>query len=331
MGFTDDKFINLAAASLDKFSKKRPGVYNFRCPYCGDSKKHRNKARGYLIKKKGNYLYKCHNCGVGRSFGNFLKENVPHLYDEYIMEHYKEGNTGRGTANPAPVLPTFEKPVFKSKSVIDLTPVSELNNSHPARAYLLGRGIPEEQFDRLYYCPKFKEWTNKQKQVFADTNNDDARIIIPLMDQDGNLFGYQGRSLDADAKMRYVTIMLDEDAPKIFGLDKINPEETVYVTEGPFDSFFVPNSIAMCGSDVDLRSLDYQFVFVYDNEPRNKQIVEKITRAAEQGHKVVIFPKSVREKDLNDMVNSGINVKDVIESNIYQGLEAQLKLSSWKV
>ena len=331
MGFTDDKFINLAAASLDKFSKKRPGVYNFRCPYCGDSKKHRNKARGYLIKKKGNYLYKCHNCGVGRSFGNFLKENVPHLYDEYIMEHYKEGNTGRGTANPAPVLPTFEKPVFKSKSVIDLTPVSELNNSHLARAYLLGRGIPEEQFDRLYYCPKFKEWTNKQKKVFADTNNDDARIIIPLKDRDGNLFGYQGRSLDADAKMRYVTIMLDEDAPKIFGLDKINPEETVYVTEGPFDSFFVPNSIAMCGSDVDLRSLDYQFVFVYDNEPRNKQIVEKITRAAEQGHKVVIFPKSVREKDLNDMVNSGINVKDVIESNIYQGLEAQLKLSSWKV
>ena len=331
MGFTDDKFINLAAASLDKFSKKRPGVYNFRCPYCGDSKKHRNKARGYLIKKKGNYLYKCHNCGVGRSFGNFLKENVPHLYDEYIMEHYKEGNTGRGTANPAPVLPTFEKPVFKSKSVIDLTPVSELNNSHPARAYLLGRGIPEEQFDRLYYCPKFKEWTNKQKKVFADTNNDDARIIIPLKDRDGNLFGYQGRSLDADAKMRYVTIMLDEDAPKIFGLDKINPEETVYVTEGPFDSFFVPNSIAMCGSDVDLRSLDYQFVFVYDNEPRNKQIVEKIARAAEQGYRVVIFPKSVREKDLNDMVNSGINVKDVIESNIYQGLEAQLKLSSWKV
>ena len=331
MGFTDDKFINLAAASLDKFSKKRPGVYNFRCPYCGDSRKHRNKARGYLIKKKGNYLYKCHNCGIGRSLPNFLKENVPHLYDEYIMEHYKEGNTGRGTANPAPVLPTFEKPVFKSKSVIDLTPVSELNNSHPARAYLLGRGIPEEQFDRLYYCPKFKEWTNKQKQVFADTNNDDARIIIPLMDQDGNLFGYQGRSLDINAKMRYVTIMLDEDAPKIFGLDKINPEETVYVTEGPFDSFFVPNSIAMCGSDVDLRSLDYQFVFVYDNEPRNKQIVEKITRAAEQGHKVVIFPKSVREKDLNDMVNSGINVKDVIESNIYQGLEAQLKLSSWKV
>ena len=331
MGFTDDKFINLAAASLDKFSKKRPGVYNFRCPYCGDSKKHRNKARGYLIKKKGNYLYKCHNCGIGRSLPNFLKENVPHLYDEYIMEHYKEGNTGRGTANPEPVLPTFEKPVFKSKSVIDLTPVSELNNSHPARAYLLGRGIPEEQFDRLYYCPKFKEWTNKQKKVFADTNNDDARIIIPLKDRDGNLFGYQGRSLDADAKMRYVTIMLDEDAPKIFGLDKINPEETVYVTEGPFDSFFVPNSIAMCGSDVDLRSLDYQFVFVYDNEPRNKQIVEKITRAAQQGHRVVIFPKNLREKDLNDMVNSGINVKDVIESNIYQGLEAQLKLSSWKV
>jgi hypothetical protein len=262
---------------------------------------------------------------------NFLKENIPYLYDEYVMEHYKEGNTGRGTSNPAPELPTFEKPVFKSRNVIDLTPVSELNISHLARAYLLGRGIPEEQFDRLYYCPNFKEWTNKQKKVFADTKNDDGRIIIPLIDEQGNLFGYQGRSLDFNAKMRYITVMLDEDAPKIFGLDRINPEETVYVTEGPFDSFFIPNSIAMCGSDVDLRHLDYQFVFVYDNEPRNKQIVEKITRAAQQGHRVVIFPKNLREKDLNDMVNSGINVKDVIESNIYQGLEAQLKLSSWKV
>jgi len=124
--------------------------------------------------------------------------------------------------------------------------------------------------------------------------------------------------------------MLEEDAPKVFGLDKIKIEDPVYVVEGPIDSYFLGNAIAMCGSDVDLRSLDYQFVFVYDNEPRNKEIVEKITRATEHGYKVVIFPKEVVEKDLNDMYLSGLDVQNLVESNIYQGLEAKLKLQTWK-
>jgi len=331
MSFTDEKYINLSSSFLDKFSHKKAGVYNFRCPYCGDSKKHRNKARGYLIRKKGNYLYKCHNCGVGRSLSNFLKEQVSHLYDEYLLEHYREGHTGKGTAIPTPELPMFTQPVFKSQSSIDLTPVSDLNNSHPAKGYLMGRGILEDKLDRFYYCPNFKEWTNKQKQTFEDTSNDDERIIIPLKSKDGDLLGYQGRSMDIHAKMRYITIMLDEDAPKIFGLDGIDEREDVYVTEGPFDSTFLGNSIAMCGSDVDLRGFDYKFIFVFDNEPRNKQIVEKIARAAEQGYPVVIWPSNIHQKDINDMVNAGINVENVIKSNIYSGLEAQLKLTSWKV
>jgi len=331
MSYIDEKYINLSSSFLEKFSKKRVGVYNFRCPYCGDSKKHKNKARGYLISKKGDYLFKCHNCGVGRSLSNFLKENNPDLHDQYLLEHYSEGHTGKGQPIPAPVLPSFDKPVFESKTVLDLTPISELNKSHHACGYLLGRGIPEDKFDRLYYCPNFKEWTNKHKKIFENTSNDDDRIIIPLLDREGNLFGYQGRSLNPNNTMRYITIMLDEDAPKIFGLDQINENETVYVTEGPFDSFFVPNSIAMCGSDVDLSSYDYKFVFVYDNEPRNREIVKKIGESAKQGHKVVIFPNNIQQKDLNEMVNAGINVRDVVESNTYSGLEAQLKLSSWKV
>lgn len=331
MSFIDEKYISLSSSFLDKFSKKKPGVYNFRCPYCGDSQKHRNKARGYLVKKRADYLYKCHNCGVGRSFSNFMKEQVPHLYDEYLMEHYSEGHTGKGTPIPKPTLPTFDTPVFKSKKVIDLTPISELNNFHPARGYLLGRGIPEEKLKEFYFCPKFKEWTNKQKETFSDTKKDDERIIIPLKDKEGNLFGYQGRSLESDARMRYITIMLDEDAPKVFGLDRVKDDETVYVVEGPFDSLFLENSIAMCGADVDLSGFNYNLVYIFDNEPRNKQITDRIEKAIDSGYPVVIWPKGIHEKDINDMVKAGINAKDVIESNIYQGLEAKLKLTDWKV
>ena len=274
-------------------------------------------------------MYKCHNCGISRSFANFLKEQNEDLYNEYLLERYKEGIGGRNVAQPD-LTQFVSKPVFKPKP-IDLDKVSDLNSLHQARAYLLGRGIPEDKLHLFYYCPNFKKWTNKQKEVFADTKNDDDRIIIPLIDQDGKLFGFQGRSLDFNAKMRYITVMLDEDKPKVFGLDRMNREEPVYVTEGPIDSTFLGNAIAMCGADVDLRSLDYKFVFVYDNEPRNKQIVERIESTIVQGYPVVIFPKGIQEKDLNDMHVAGHDVQRLVECNTYQGLEAKLKLADWKV
>jgi len=329
VSYLDSKYIGLVSVQLEKFERKNASTYNFRCPYCGDSRKHRNKARGYFFKVKSDFVFKCHNCGVGRTFTNFLKDHNKLLYDQYVMERYREGLTGKGTQTPTPVF-NFQQPKFFSKpeNSIDLEKVSELNISHPAREYLEQRKIKD--LDYFYYCPKFKDWTNKQKKVFDTLRQDSARIIIPLRDKDGTMFGYQGRSLAPKAKIRYITIMLDDTKPKVFGLDRIDETKDVYVTEGPFDSMFIDNSIAMCGSDVEVGNFNYNFVFVFDNEPRNKQIVEKITRAAKQGHKVVIFPKSIQEKDLNDMFIAGHDVQRVVESNIYQGLEAQLKLNEWK-
>ena len=330
MSYLDTKYINLASASLQKYKKVKNGLWTFRCPYCGDSKKNKNKTRGYIFQAKGDHVFKCHNCGVTRSLSNFLKDNVPHVYDEYVMERYKEGTIGKNV--PKPDLTKFiTKPKF-AKRTVDLERLSSLNNSHVAKEYILGRGIPENKLDRLYYCPKFKEWTNTQKQTFFDTTTDEERIIIPLNSSDGNLVGFQGRSLSPNAKMRYITVMLDEDAPKLYGLDHINKNETIYIVEGPLDSFFLENSVAMCGSDVDIRSFGWSdYIWVYDNEPRSRQITDKISKSIDRGDKVVIWPSSVKEKDLNDMHNSGINVKSVIESNVYHGLEAKLQLSNWKI
>ena len=188
-------------------------------------------------------MFKCHNCRITRSFSNFLKDNAPHVYDEYVMERYKEGTIGGNV--PRPDLTQFVvKPKFKKREV-NLEPLSSLNKSHPAKQYALGRGLPEDKLDRLYYCPEFKKWTNTQKQTFSSTSQDDDRIIIPINDPDGNLLGFQGRSLSANAKMRYITVMI-EDHPKLFGLDNINTNDTIYIVEGPFDSFFLENSVAMC-------------------------------------------------------------------------------------
>ena len=330
MSYLDTKYINLASASLQKYKKVKNGLWTFRCPYCGDSKKNKNKTRGYIFSVKGDHVFKCHNCGITRSFSNFLKDQVPHVYDEYVMERYKEGTIGKNV--PKPDLTQFiSKPKFEKKT-IDLEPLSCLNNFHVAKKYILDRGIPENKLDRLFYCPNFKEWTNTQKHTFSDTTNDEERIIIPLNDTDGNLIGFQGRSLSPNAKMRYITVMLNEDAPKLYGLDHINKNETIYIVEGPLDSFFLENAVAMCGSDVDIRSFGWSdYIWVYDNEPRSRQITDKISKSIDAGDKVVIWPSAIKQKDLNDMVVSGVNVKSVIQSNVYQGLKAKLQLSNWKI
>lgn len=330
MSYIDVKYIGLVSPQLQKFSKKKDSLYNFRCPYCGDSKKRQDKARGYIFKIKNDYVFKCHNCGVGRTFTNFLKDHTDILYNQYIIEKYKEGLTGKATTTPNPTF-NFQEPKFSSKrkNSEELEKISELNTTHPAREYLEARKIKD--LDYFYYCPKFKEWTNSQIKIFDTLRKDSPRIIIPLKDKEGNMFGFQGRSLAPNAKLRYITIMLNEDQPKIFGLDRIDPAKNVYVTEGPFDSMFIDNSIAMCGSDVVLDRIQFpDRTFVYDNEPRNKQIVDKYAKAIDAGEKVVIWNSNIKEKDINDMVLAGRNVQNVVESNTYQGLEAKIKLLEWK-
>ena len=87
----------------------------------------------------------------------------------------------------------------------------------------------------------------------------------------------------------------------------------------------------MCGSDVDIRTLGWSdYIWVYDNEPRNREIINRIESTIDRGDKVVIWPSGNDDKDINDMFNSGIDPKSVIESNIYQGLQAKLKLNNWK-
>lgn len=328
MSYIDVKYIQLVSPQLQKFTRKKDSLYNFRCPYCGDSQKRKDKARGYIFKIKNDFVFKCHNCGVGRTFTNFLKDNCSHLYNQYVMERYREGLTGKNTQTKNPEF-NFTTPNFKKrKTGVDLEKVSELNISHPARVYLEERKIKD--LDYFYYCPKFKQWTNSQLEVFPNLKQDSPRIIIPLRDETGTMFGYQGRSLAPKAKIRYITIMLDESKPKIFGLDRIDSSKPVYVTEGPFDATFISNSIAMCGSDVNLSDYDYRFIYVFDNEPRNKEIVERITKAVDRGDSVVIFPNTIEQKDLNEMALAGHDVQSVVECNTYQGLEAKLKLNEWK-
>jgi hypothetical protein len=320
MDFIDVKYINLISSRFQKFKKVKNNLYNFRCPICGDSQKNKNKARGYLYQVKNNTNFKCHNCGVNISFNNFLKQIDSNIYKKYTFEKFKEGNTGKNFTVSDPVI-KFEVPKFKPK--LDLPKASE---NLDAKKYLENRKLNPDKF---YYADKFKSWTNSMKIVFDDISKDEPRIIIPLFYQN-TLIGFQGRALGPN-KIKYITVMFDDDAPKIYGLDEIDKSKTVYITEGPFDSTFIRNSIALCGADGDVSNWGIDnCVWVYDNEPRNSEIVRRISDCIECGKNVVIWPTTIKEKDINDMILSGLNVQSVIESNTYSGLEAKLKFTTWK-
>jgi hypothetical protein len=125
--------------------------------------------------------------------------------------------------------------------------------------------------------------------------------------------------------------MLNEEQPKIFGLDRINTDESIYITEGPFDATFIKNSVAMAGSDIDIRSFKWSdHIWIFDNEPRNREIVTRISKVVDRGDKVVVWPKNILQKDINDMHLAGHDVQKMVESNVYQGLQAKLKFNDWK-
>jgi rubredoxin len=320
MNHVDSKFIGILSSRLQKFKRVKADLYNFRCPICGDSKKNKSKTRGYLYNMKADVNFKCHNCGASMTLSNFIKAVDPTLHKQYVFERFKEGHTGRATVVQEPDF-KFEAPKFKKK--LKLPKASE----HPRPAgYLTARKLNPDDF---YYAESFKKFANSLKPTFDSEKNDEERIIIPLYYQK-NLIGFQGRSI-APSKVKYITVMLDDDAPKIYGLDDVQTESPVYITEGPFDSKFIRNAIAMCGADADVNRWGISnCVWIYDNEPRNREILNRISKTIESGESVVIWPESIDDKDINDMVMSGLDVQSVIESNTYSGLEAKLKFNTWK-
>ena len=324
----------MLASRLQKFSKRDAFVYNFRCPYCDDSKKNKNKSRGYIYKKGTNLFYRCHNCGIGRTLSNLIKDIDPFLHKEYRLEILKEkiGETKEYKHNSVDEKLSVNEP--KYCHLDGLIKVSDLPNNHVIKQYVNKRLIPEDKLDRLYFVIRFMEWINTQIPGKFDEKQlkmDEPRLVIPFIDENGKVFAVTGRSFKKEG-IRYLTIKFDEDADKIYGLDHIDKSKKVYAFEGPIDSFFVDNSIAFGGSSGKIPDFD-NLVVVLDNEPRNKEIIRLIEKLIDDGREVCIWPEYIKEKDVNDLICAGMSrdqVKTIIDENTCSGLTAKIKLSTYK-
>jgi len=331
---TDTKYLSLLSPRLDRFKKVRDYLWNFRCPQCGDSHKSKSKARGYVYRKKTDLFFKCHNCGVGQSVGNLIKDLDPFLHKQYIMERYRAGETGKRKSK-APEF-KFETPKFKpKKTTIDLPSIESLPKEHYARVYCEGREIPQQFMDKIFYTEDFKNWALSVCQVdYSNLMGKEPRLVIPFFDKDNQLIGAQGRALQ-ESKIRYVTVKVHEDAPKVFGLERWNSEQYTYLVEGPIDSLFLPNCLAMAGADMsDLSILDKdKTTLILDNEPRNFQIARSMIKSLQDGWKIVVWPNSITCKDINDMVLTSIRdarLVEIINTNTYSGQRGEWEVHSWK-
>ena len=333
--YIDLKFINDMSARLSQFKRKGDYLYNFRCPHCGDSKKNKTKARAYFYRVKNDMFFKCHNCGEGQSLANFIKFIDPKLHDQYLLERYK----GSAPSTPKPKLnfdfkPHFEESQPKVNILDNLTKVSELSDDHPVLKYVQDRKIPDKHFDILYLCDKFMEFVNKVKpQTFPFIKQDHPRLIIPFYDYDGRLFAFQGRAFGKE-QPKYLTIKLKESKQKIYGLERVNLQEHIHIVEGPIDSLFVNNCLAMGGADMLFdRVPTEQITYIFDNEPRNKEIIKRMYSVIEKDYNVVIWPDHIQSKDVNEMIISGMSkdeVQNIISTNTFAKLEALTKLSYYK-
>ena len=338
--YIDVKYVNLISPYLQQFKKKGDFLWNFRCPYCGDSKKNRTKARGFVFRKKNDLFYKCHNCGVGATLGKLIEHVDSNTHKDYIMERYK---TGCDTITPKPEF-KFNAPVFnKNKSskgkklepssesiVKTLKSISELSNDHPARKIVEERKLPKDSYKDLFLCPEFYKFTNKLiPNKFPSLDGDHPRLLIPFRDEEGEIFAYQGRAF-GNEQPKYLTIKL-QDRDKIFGLDRVNKKEEVYVVEGPLDSLFLDNCIAVAGAD--MPSLNCESTVVFDNEPRNKEICKLIEKTIKSGVKVCLWPDTMNYKDINDMILGGYTkeeVQKIIKNNTYQAASASVRFATWR-
>ena len=341
--FIDQKYVNLASNHLPLF-KWQGDSANFRCPLCGDSKKNPTKKRGYLYPYNDGYNFKCHNCAASMTFGNFLKEIDPMLFKEYIADAFKFNNEHRWhdkhvNDREQRMQEVQDKLNATTEALDTLIKVSELDNDHFCKQYIRNRKIPFKHWNDLYYCENYQKWIHDYVDTtkFEHPPKFDPRVVIPFRNRKNKVFAYQGRAIphkQVNNPIRYITIN-PNDSVLVWGLDKIDPRKTYWAFEGPIDAMYIDNTVAAAGASLlKFLKMKNRPIFVFDNEPRAKEICAIMQDVIEDGGQIVIWPKDLEEKDVGEMIENGMTSKeilDIMQNNVYSGLQAKLTFKHWKI
>jgi len=349
--FEEIRYINNIGSQFRNFKQKDTYLWNFSCPLCGDSKKNKLKARGYLY-RSGSYIsYKCHNCNVSLSFNNFLKQVDPSVYQQYRYDKYESKYTTKKDKKNTPTIKKFEENynslVKENESKIDLGNMIDINNLYGssnltnnqklAIDYVVGRKLPKNSYSRIFYCDNFKSWVNSilPDKFKLEDSRDLAKIVIPFYDKEKNILGCQARAFlpEDNHDLKYLTAKFNKEKELTYGLDLVDWSKTVYVLEGPFDSMFIENAVAVTSSSLHKKKqIDYtNAVLIYDNQPRSKELLSEMKKAINKNRTVYFWDEEVTSKDINEFILDGHNIEDLnLKNNSKSGIEATLQLQRWR-
>lgn len=328
--FVDSTYIGMMGPRLPLFRQVNRNLYNCRCPICGDSSTNEFKRRGYFyLNKSGNgYNYQCHNCGASQSLYTFIQLLFPEYLKNYKFETFAESGNSKYQVEEA--IP------FKKLEVVfdDVVPADFLPDDHPVVRYLLNeRKLPKELLPKFLFVEKYVEWLKKTTNDPDLHYREHSRILIPYVSGTDHIYRYLARSFDSDVAAKYLYTDIDIGSP-FYNWYSVDKTKRVYVVEGPIDSMLLPNSIAIGNAKYargDFTQLA-DYVVIPDNEPRNVHVVKSIEKAIDAGMNVCIWPKFVG-KDINDMLKNRVTIDEIvsmIDSNIYSGIRAKMKLQQWR-
>ena len=319
------KYLNLFSGQLQQFHKSRDGLWNCRCPYCGDSKKSKTKTRGYFFWNGDVLVYKCHNCGISTTFQSVLKDYDHTLFKEMMLEMF-----GSKSDNE-PIIKTDTKKIKNrlSGKLVGIKPVS----GGLFEEYLTNRHIPQEKQSLFLEIESLSNFAKLFEQ-YKDKKFPDVKCIGIPFHIDDKISFVQCRTIE-ECGMRYITFEVD-GGPKIFGYNNIDKSKTASVLEGPFDSTFVYNAVANAGaadhSNTDFliqQGCDLRFIFDRDYET-NPQVRKQLDERISQGYKVVIYDKNFQYKDINDAIIGGWDIgllNSYLDKRTFKGLKAKIELS----
>lgn len=329
----DQKFIGLISSRLNLFTRKGK-FWTFRCPFCGDSKKNKRLCRAYFFEYKGAILFKCHNCSLSFGLSSFLAELDPQLAKSYHFETFQE----RGGPRHSYLQEAFHISVVATAlPPLPLKRISDLSTDHPARVYVRNRKFPLTSYSYVYYTDNMRELESLAPDRYNNVVPRDARVVLPYY-HENKLVGLTGRAIDPKTQKRYIQMKFVDDVPLVFGLQNLQSDKHTYIVEGPIDSLFLPNAIACGGIDCQ-KIIDANYVererttIIFDNQPRNKEVVRRMSSMVDKRWAVVVWPYRWAYKDVNEAVMSGISpeiVKNIIDEHTHYGLALEMAIKAWR-
>lgn len=320
-------------ASFSNFEKRkiidRNERLNFACPYCGDSVKDIFKKRANVY--KNGYNFHCYNCGTHVTFENFIKDfgksiegkeivYVRNLRDQNKQESFQRHYIDNSYFFNEAVL---KKYAIEKNIIFDKYNLVNINSQSAnwIRKYL---------FDRNQFELNNFGWDQKYKRLF----------IFNLI-KENKVLGFQVRNFKSNVKYithtlemiyKYLDIKHEKNEEFLevnklsflFGLNTTDFNAPIIITEGPLDSFLIPNGMSVCGINNEFPFEIANLMWMYDcDPPGTKKAVEKIMNSEyvflwKKYIKDIGFDTFAKKIDYSDIVKfARINNKNLLPLNDY--------------